>query len=653
MTAHTGFRHWILSLDEDRTLNVTLDRHDSSQNSLSYDVMKELDDVITRIEEVRPRVVALRSGKDGSFIVGADVSEFTKFNDPDQVADYLRGVHRTLHRLEHLAPPTIAVIDGPCLGGGLELALACRYRIAVDTDATSIGFPEIKLGIHPGFGGTVRSIRRIGALPALQLMLTGRSLTARQADEVGLVDASVPLRVLDNAIRIFINDPPAQRRPSLSTRLTNSALLRPPVAWYLKRKAAEKADPRHYPAPRALIDLWNRYGDKPEQMYRAEAESVADLLNGSTARNLVRVFFLQMQLKNLAKKADPISRVHVIGAGSMGRDIAAWCALQGLHVSLQDLDQKALGQAIAAADKLFRKKLRKTHRIQAAHDRLMADPTGLGIKNAELIIEAIVEDADTKRTLYRNIEPRMASDAILASNTSSIPLEELAAGLEHPERFLGLHFFNPVPRMPLVEVVNAKATSEDILTRAEAFVKQIRRLPLPVKSAPGFLVNRVLMPYLIAAVKLVEEGYDAQTVDQAALNFGMPLGPLHLADSVGLDICLSVAHVFAEYFDKPIPDVLPRMVNNGRLGIKSGEGFFQYKNGRKRRNRAKWKKPEPPEALTSQLLGPLFAEAQACLDEGIVASADLVDAGMIFGTGFAPFTGGPMHYLREREGSHH
>lgn len=652
MTAHTDYRHWFWSLDEDRTLQLILDRADSSQNSLSQEVLKELDDVITRIEEERPRAVVLRSGKDGSFIVGADLSEFTEFSDPTQVSDYIRRVHETLRRLEHLSAPTIAVIDGPCLGGGLELALACRYRIAVDTDATSIGFPEIKLGIHPGFGGTVRSIQQIGALAALQLMLTGRSLSAQQANKIGLVDASVPRRVLDNAIRIFCNDPPAQRRPSLSARLANSTPLRPPLAWYLKRKAAEKADPRHYPAPNALIDLWNRHGDNPEQMYRAEAESVAWLLSSSTAQNLVRVFFLQMQLKNLAKKSAPISRIHVIGAGSMGRDIAAWCALQGLQVSLHDLDQKALGQAIGAADKLFHKKLRKTHRIKAAHDRLMADPTGLGIENAELIIEAIVEDADIKKKLYHTIEPRMSPEAILASNTSSIPLEELASILERPDRFIGLHFFNPVAKMPLVEVVNAAASNEDVLNRAEAFVRQIKHLPLPVKSAPGFLVNRVLMPYLMAAVELVEEGYEAETVDQAALDFGMPMGPLHLADKVGLDICLSVAKVFSAYFDKSIPDLLPHMVDNGRLGIKNGEGFFQYKNGRKRQDWRKWKKPEPPKGLADRLLDPLFAEAHACLDEGIVASADLVDAGMIFGTGFAPFTGGPMHYLKERKGSH-
>jgi len=653
MTAHTDYRHWFWSLDEDRTLQLTLDRDDSSQNSLSQEVLRELDAVISRIEEERPRAVILRSGKDGSFVVGADVSEFTELKDRTQVADYIRSVHKTLRRLEDLSAPTIAVIDGPCLGGGLELALACRYRIAVDSAATRIGFPEIKLGIHPGFGGTVRSIQRIGAIPALQLMLTGRSLAARQANKMGLVDASVPRRVLDNAIRTFSNDPPTPRSPSLPARLANSAPLRPPLAWYLKRKAAEKADPRHYPAPGALIELWSRHGDNPERMYQAEAESVAGLLSSPTAQNLVRVFFLQMQLKSLAKKADPMSRVHVIGAGSMGRDIAAVCALHGLQVSLQDLDQKALGRAVGAADKLFRKKLRKTHLVRAAHDRLMADPTGLGIENAELIIEAIVEDAEIKKKLYQNIEPRMATDAILASNTSSIPLEDLASSLEHPQRFLGIHFFNPVPKMPLVEVVNAEASSEEVVARAEAFVQQISHLPLPVKSAPGFLVNRVLMPYLMAAVELVEEGYDADTIDQAALDFGMPMGPLHLADKVGLDICLSVAKVFTEYFDKPIPDVLPRMIDAGHLGIKSAEGFFHYKNGRKRRNWKNWKKPKPPRELTDRLLDPLFAEAQACLDEGIVASAELVDAGMIFGTGFAPFTGGPMHYLKEREGSHH
>ena len=574
MTAYPAYRHWLWSLAEDRTLYLTLDRADSAQNSLAQEVLKELDEIVTRIAEEQPQAVVLQSGKRHSFVVGADVSEFRGFVDPAQVAEYIHGVHKTLLRFEQLALPTIAVIDGPCLGGGLELALACRYRIAVDDQATSIGFPEVRLGIHPGFGGTVRSLQLIGALPALELMLTGRSLTARQAQRTGLVDVSVPRRVVEEAIQALIAHPSPQSKPSLLKRAMNSAPLRPPLAWYLKRKAGAKADPRHYPAPEALIDLWQQHGNNPEQMYRAEAESVARLLCGTTAQNLIRVFFLQSQLKSRAKQATPVTRVHVIGAGSMGQDIAAWCALQGLQVSLQDLDQDALGRAIGSADKLFRKKLRQPHLVRAAHDRLMADPTGLGIEQAELIIEAIVEDADIKKELYRSIEPRMAADAMLASNTSSIPLEELADSLEHPERFLGIHFFNPVPKMPLVEVVKAASSSEEVLIRAEGFVLQIKHLPLPVKSAPGFLVNRVLMPYLMAAVQLVEEGYQPETIDQTALDFGMPMGPLHLADKVGLDICLSVAKVFSVYFQKPIPDVLRQMVEKGQLGIKSGEGFF-------------------------------------------------------------------------------
>ncbi len=649
MTDHADYRHWNWSIAEDHILHLTLDRADSSQNSLSREVLEELEQIVLRIEQERPQALILRSGKKCSFIVGADVSEFSGFTTVEEAAIYIRKVQHSFLRLEQLTLPTLAIIDGPCLGGGLELALACRYRIAVDDPTTSLGFPEIKLGIHPGFGGTVRSIQRSGALPALQLMLTGRNLSAGQAKRNGLVDASVPRRVLANAIRVFLQNPPRQQQPGLGQRLLNSMPLRPLLAGLLRRKIAAKVALQHYPAAGALLDLWREHGSDPEQMYQAEAESVARLLSGPTAQNLVRVFFLQMALKNRGKNAAPLRRVHVIGAGSMGRDIAAWCALQGLQVSLQDLDPQALGRAIAAADKLFRKKLRKKHLIRAAHDRLMPDPSGLGLQRAELVIEAIVEDAEVKKKLYQAIEPQLAADAILASNTSSIPLEELAASLARPERFLGIHFFNPVPKMPLVEVVTAAASAPEVIARAESFVQQIKHLPLPVKSAPGFLVNRVLMPYLLAAVKLVEEGYKPASIDQAALSFGMPMGPLHLADQVGLDICLSVAKVFAEHFKQPIPEILTRMVTAGQLGSKSGQGFYHYQRGQKKRSWKDWQKTPTDPQLTERLLNPLFAEAQACLAEGVVSSADLVDAGMIFGTGFAPFTGGPLHYLQQRQ----
>jgi 3-hydroxyacyl-CoA dehydrogenase/enoyl-CoA hydratase/3-hydroxybutyryl-CoA epimerase len=640
-------RHWVRQLDKDEILHLTLDRTDSAQNSLSREVLQELEEVLVQIQQQPPQALVLRSGKERSFIVGADVNEFTDFTTSGEVESYIIKAQELFSKLEQLPMPTLAVIDGPCLGGGLELALACRYRLAVDDESTALGLPEIKLGIHPGFGGTVRSIRQIGALPALQLMLTGKNLNARQAKKAGLVNAAVPRRVVENAITTLLNERPAAKPLPWSTQLGNLRVVKPLLAYLLKRKVAAKANPDHYPAPYALLELWQKYGHNPEQMYREEARSVASLITGSTAQNLIRVFFLQNLLKTKPYQAKQIKRVHIIGAGSMGRDIAAWCALQGLQVSLQDLDNKALATATAVADQLFRKKLKKNHLVRSAHDRLMPDPDGLGLAGADLVIEAVVEDLEVKRKLFKTIEPQLRPDAILASNTSSIPLEELAEGLERPQQFLGIHFFNPVAKMPLVEIVAASASAEPVLANATQFVQQIKHLPLPVKSAPGFLVNRILMPYLMAAVKLVEEGYNPLDIDRAALDFGMPMGPLQLADTVGLDICHSVAKVFTRYFDRPIPKTLTKMIADGHLGVKSGRGFYRYRKGTKAFSWPRRRRKEQQEVLLDRLLQPLLLEAEACLTEGIVTSADLVDAGMIFGTGFAPYTGGPLTYQRQ------
>lgn len=649
MTTEKLFRHWFWTLDHGDVAHLTFDRAESPVNSLSQEVLQELEDVLDLIKEQQPQALVLRSGKEKSFIVGADVSEFSGFSDSAEVLAYILKVQKLFLYLEELQFPTLAVIDGPCLGGGLELALACRYRIAVDEAATSLGLPEVRLGIHPGFGGTVRAIRQIGTIPALQMMLSGRSFNARQAKKIGLVDAAVPRRVVENAVVTLLQNPPQRKAFPWLVRLGNAPLLRPLLAEFMKRKITERANPKHYPAPYALLELWRRNVDDPEQMYLEEARSVAQLISGSTAQNLVRVFFLQSGLKARQVKSEPIRRLHVIGAGNMGRDIASWCALQGIQVTLQDLDHKALAVAIKAADKLFRKKLKRTHLVRAAHDRLMADPDGIGIARADLVIEAIVENADIKKEVFSAVEAQMRPDAILASNTSSIPLEDLAESLQRPQQFLGIHFFNPVAKMPLVEIVKAEQSASEILARATGFVQQIKHLPLPVKSAPGFLVNRILMPYLMAAVELVEEGYRVQDIDQAALDFGMPMGPLHLSDQVGIDICLSVADVFSDYFNRPVPKILDRMIGDNKLGVKSGRGFYNYKNGKKIVPRS-WKRSSAQaDQLLCRLLDPLLAEAEACLAEGIVDSADLVDAGMIFGTGFAPFTGGPLHYKYQSE----
>jgi 3-hydroxyacyl-CoA dehydrogenase/enoyl-CoA hydratase/3-hydroxybutyryl-CoA epimerase len=538
------------------------------------------------------------------------------------------------------------MIHGFCLGGGLELALACRYRVAEDDPRTRLGLPEVKLGIHPGFGGTVRLPPLVGAPTAMDLMLSGRTVEARQAQRMGLVDYAVPQRQLRRAAVAMVEEHPLPHQPGFLARLSNNAVVRPFLASFLRKKTAEKAALEHYPAPYAVIDLWSEYGGDRERMMLEEGRSVARLLTGDTAQNLVRVFLLQERLKSLGRGSDfAPRRVHVIGGGVMGGDIAAWCALRGLQVTIQDRNHESLARVMKRAHDLYKKKLKQPRLIQAAMDRLMPDKNAAGLKRADVVIEAIFEDIKAKQGLYREIEPVIRPDALLATNTSSIPLETLSEALSRPERLVGVHFFNPVAQMQLVEIVSSPVTSSEAARQAAAFVRHIDRLPLPVKSSPGFLVNRVLMPYLLEAVALESEGVPAAVIDQAATQFGMPMGPILLADTVGLDICLSVAEILSKQLHGTVPERLRELVAAGRLGRKSGQGFYSYKG-----DKPDVIKPDKGYKasgdITDRLMFRYFNEAMACLREGVVADAELLDAGMIFGTGFAPFRGGPMHYLR-------
>lgn len=640
-----SYRHWRSELDENGTCHLTLDRADSGTNSLSREVLDELDRLLSELEPAPPRALVIRSGKRSGFIAGADVHEFTAISTAEEALQLIRRGQSLLARIEALPLPTVALIHGFCLGGGLELALACRYRIASDDPATRLGFPEILLGIHPGFGGTLRSIRLVGPLTALGMMLTGRTLAARQAQKIGLVDYAVPERHLDNALQTLLAAPPVPRQLPLRERLAALPLARNLVVYFLRRGVAKKADPRHYPAPYALINLWQGFGSDEAANYAAEADSVARLITGDCARNLVRVFQLQERLKAQGKADGERPRtVHVVGGGVMGGDIAIWCALQGLSVTIQDIDTARLGQVVKRGQDLFKRTLKERRAVEAAQDRLLPDPHGHGVARADLVIEAIFENVDAKQALYRELEPRMRPDAILASNTSSIPLEELAVCLTRPERLVGLHFFNPVDKMQLVEVVAMAASDAAALSRAAALVLAIKRLPLPVRSSPGFLVNRILMPYLMEAVTLVEEGVAPAVIDRAATDFGMPMGPVRLADAVGLDICLSVARIFAQHYNTHVPARLEQLVAAGHLGRKSGRGFYEY--GTHRHSRAAGGEP-PPAEVGDRIMLRLLNEAVACWREQVVADADLLDGGVIFGSGFAPFRGGPMQYIRD------
>jgi 3-hydroxyacyl-CoA dehydrogenase/enoyl-CoA hydratase/3-hydroxybutyryl-CoA epimerase len=646
MTVLGSYRNWRLEIDGGRIAWLYADKADGNTNVLSKEVLEELHFIIDRVAAERPQGLVILSAKSNGFIAGADVKEFTAIHDYDEALELITRGQSILDLIEKLPFPTVAMIHGFCLGGGLELALACRYRVAEDDPRTRLGLPEVKLGIHPGFGGTVRLPPLVGAPAAMDLMLSGRTVEARQAQRMGLVDYAVPQRQLRRAAVAMVEEHPLPHQPGFLARLSNNAVVRPFLASFLRKKTAEKAALEHYPAPYAVIDLWSEYGGDRERMMLEEGRSVARLLIGDTAQNLVRVFLLQERLKSLGRGSDfAPRRVHVIGGGVMGGDIAAWCALRGLQVTIQDRNHESLARVMKRAHDLYKKKLKQPRLIQAAMDRLMPDKNAAGLKRADVVIEAIFEDIKAKQGLYREIEPVIRPDALLATNTSSIPLETLSEALSRPERLVGVHFFNPVAQMQLVEIVSSPVTSSEAARQAAAFVRHIDRLPLPVKSSPGFLVNRVLMPYLLEAVALESEGVPAAVIDQAAIQFGMPMGPILLADTVGLDICLSVAEILSKQLHGTVPERLRELVAAGRLGRKSGQGFYSYKGDKP--DMIKPDKGYKASAdITDRLMFRYFNEAMACLREGVVADAELLDAGMIFGTGFAPFRGGPMHYLR-------
>src|SRR5215813_6438134 len=646
--ARTGspWRNWILARDDDGIAWLALDKANASANTLSEEVLAELNDVLATLERDMPKGLVLRSAKPKGFIAGADIGEFRGMTDAAAVQTRLTQAHAVVDRLDHLPAPTVAVVHGYCLGGGLEIALACDHRIAVE-DA-SLGFPEVMLGLHPGLGGTVRLPRLINPLEAMTMMLTGRNVRDRRARALGLVDAVVPERHIKAAATAAVTENLNLRRSRVLVSLINSHYARALASKRMRRETEKKAPIAHYPAPHALIDLWEKHGGNPHEMQRAEIASFARLLVTETSRNLVRVFFLRDKLKRLADGDWSPRHVHVIGAGAMGGDIAAWCAWHGFTVTLADMKSEPIAQAIARAADLFKKIGHKSIDTRDALDRLTPDLDGAGVRSADLVIEAVPESLELKRKVYTAIQSKMKPDAILATNTSSIPLQELRFGLRRPDHLVGLHFFNPVSRMQLVEVVSHEELAPDALAKARAFVGRIDRLPAPVKSAPGFLVNRALTPYMLEALLMLNEGYKRETIDAAAETFGMPMGPIELADTVGLDICLHVAETLQSAFERPMPDVsqaLRGKVELDHLGRKTGRGFYEWRYGKAMKERDA---PKPTEEMTDRLILPMLDVAVGCLREGVVADEDTLDGAMIFATGFAPFRGGPMHYARTR-----
>ena len=640
------YKHWQTEQDDKQIIWLSLDYAERSTNILTKDVLEELKAILEGLQSVNAAGLIINSKKANGFLAGADITEFTTLKTSEAAFEKLRFGQTVFDLIEKLPFPSLALIHGFCLGGGMELALACTYRVAENSAKCKLGLPEVRLGIHPGYGGVVRLPELIGDLPALQLMLAGRIVVAKQAKKMGMIDAAVPNRQMRVTAIELIKSKKPKRTASWVNKLASYPVAKQATALFMHQQVKKKVSPTHYPAPFKLIDCWKEFSSNRQERFIQEANSVTDLFaNSPGTQQLVRVFMLQERMKGLAKSGSFEPRhVHVVGAGIMGGDIAAWCAMQGFQVTLQDREPKYIAPAIQRAHKLFERKIREAHLCTAAKDRLMPDHQGIGVSKADVVIEAIYENLEAKQVLYAQIEPQIRKDTILATNTSSLPLEDLSQKLKDPSRLVGLHFFNPVAKMQLVEIIHADNTNQQVLDNSAMFVKKISRLPLPVKSSPGFLVNRILMPYIMEAVILVDEGIAPEDIDHVAVEFGMPMGPIELADVVGLDICSHVGKVLADAFNLPMSDRLQHKLDQGELGRKSGQGFYQWKNGKV----SKQNKPSSSvdASVQDRLILSLVNETVKCLDEGLVEDADLLDAGVIFGTGFAPFRGGPMQYAK-------
>ncbi|MFT3762771.1 MAG: 3-hydroxyacyl-CoA dehydrogenase NAD-binding domain-containing protein [Pseudoxanthomonas sp.] len=644
------FSHWRTEQRDDGVVVLAFDRQGASVNAFSQDVLIELADIVERLSIDPPKGLVLRSAKDSGFIAGADLKEFQEFDRRGTTSDAIRRGQMVFQKLAELPFPTVAAIHGFCMGGGTEISLACRYRVASNDASTRIGLPETQLGIFPGWGGSSRLPRLVGAPAAMDMMLTGRALSANAARAIGLVDKVTDQATLvDVAAALALQGAKRPFKQRFLGWITNTWPARKLLAPQMVKQVARKAPKAFYPAPYALISTWERFGGKGiGARLDAERRGVVKLAATPTARNLIRIFFLTERLKGLGKGESGIARVHVVGAGVMGGDIAAWAAYKGFEVTLQDREQRFIDPALQRAQALFEKKVKDPAKRPAVAARLQSDLAGDGAAQADLVIEAIIENPEAKRDLYQSLEPKLKADALLTTNTSSIPLVELREHIARPAQFAGLHYFNPVAQMPLVEIIRHDAMAAETERRLAAFCKALGKFPVPVAGTPGFLVNRVLFPYMLEAATALAEGIPGAAIDKAAVKFGMPMGPIELIDTVGLDVAAGVSKELAPFLGLQVPAALGE-VEPGKRGKKDGQGLYKWEQTEKGSKPVKPPVPADykiPEDLEDRLILPLLNEAVACLHDGVVADPDLLDAGVIFGTGFAPFRGGPIQHIR-------
>ncbi|MFH1497128.1 MAG: 3-hydroxyacyl-CoA dehydrogenase NAD-binding domain-containing protein [Verrucomicrobiota bacterium] len=637
-----------LQFDTDHVATLTFDRTGSAANVFDRPTLKELDGHLAALEShTGLRGVILISAKEKIFIAGADLHSFVSSPDPDALAGIIDLGHRVFTRLSRLPVPTVAAIHGACLGGGCELALACDWRVATDGKPTKIGLPETQLGILPAWGGSIRLPRLIGLPAALGLILAGKQLAAAQAHKLGLIDDIAHPEYLADVARTLLK---RGKRPPAPFRPLHLPGLRDLVAAKARRDVLVKTR-GHYPAPLKALEVCTAaLGKSIDTALALEKAAFLELIRTPECASLLNIFFQQDRAKKLSVPAGtprPVRKVAVVGAGVMGAGIAQWTSARGLPVILRDVAPDALARGLRTIEGVYREATKRRiftpAEATAGMDRIMPSDTPVPLGDVDLVVEAAVEKLDAKRAIFADLEGRVRTGTVLATNTSALSIDAIAEGLAHPERVIGLHFFNPVHRMQLVEIVRGPRTSDDTLATTVTFAHRLGKLPVIVKDSPGFLVNRVLMPGLVEAVRLVAAGHSIAAIDQALLDFGLPMGPLRLADEVGLDVALHVATDLANrlpHLDAPDP-LLARLVESGDLGKKSGRGFYDHHSGRP----VNLGLPPPrPVDYVDRIILVQVNEAARCLAGQVVASADDLDFAMILGTGWAPFRGGPLRH---------